>query len=152
MTKGFVLIMELRCNLLLGVSIKRLNPMEKTCSLFVNHFHSRISNPINNLNCIPVCLCTICHEPLENGRTQPFILNNCIQLFPQNTLSFRVLRLHVIDRNCHDLTIDQLISVIGHGCPSLNMLYMIEHHPHIFQIITAKSNMKTTPSMDILNK
>jgi hypothetical protein len=26
--------------------------------------------------------------------------------------------------------------VTSHGCPSLNMFYMIKHHPHISQIIT----------------
>jgi hypothetical protein len=51
-------------------------------------------------------------------------------------LSFCVLKLHVINRNCHDLSIDQIVNMIGHGCPSLNTLYMIEHHPHILKIVT----------------
>jgi hypothetical protein len=81
-------------------------------------------------------LCTIHHEPLENMCTQPFPLNNCIQLLPHNALSFYVLGLHVMYYNCHDLTIDQVINMIGHGHSSLNMFYIIEHHPCILQIIT----------------
>ncbi len=98
-TKGFVLIMELKSNQLLGMFVERLSPM------FVNHLHRKISSPINNVSIIPICLHTICHEPLENGRTQTFLFNNCIQLPPPNALNFRVLRLHVINRNCHDLSI-----------------------------------------------
>jgi len=48
--EGFLLIMELMCDKLLAMFIERLSPMEKTRSLFVNHLHSRISNPINNMN------------------------------------------------------------------------------------------------------
>jgi hypothetical protein len=36
----------------------------------------------------------------------------------------------------HDFTIDWVIDVISHGCPSLNTFYVIKHHPHILQIIT----------------
>jgi hypothetical protein len=102
--------------------------MEKIGSLFVNHFHHRISSPINNVNNIPICLCTIHHEPLENKHTQPFLFNNYIQLFPKNALSFRVLKLHVIKHNCHDLTIDRVINMIGHGRPSLNTIVEISQN------------------------
>jgi hypothetical protein len=79
-TKGFVLIMELKSNKLFGMFIKRLCAMEKTRPLFVNHLECRISSPINNANNIPICLHTICHEPFENKYTRPFLLNNCLQL------------------------------------------------------------------------
>ncbi len=121
--------MELMNDQLLSMFVERLSPMEKTCSFFVNHLHYRISSPINNVDNILVCLRTICHEPLENGRTQPFFFNN--HLPPYNALSFYVLRLHVIDHNCHDLTIDRVINVTCHGYPSLNMFYVIKHHPRI---------------------
>jgi len=68
-TKGFVLIMELRNNQLFGMFVERLSPMENTHLPFVNHFYYRISSPINNVNNILVCLHTICHEPLENEHT-----------------------------------------------------------------------------------
>jgi hypothetical protein len=29
-------------------------------------------------------LCIICHEPLENEHTQPFLLNNYVQIPPHN--------------------------------------------------------------------
>jgi hypothetical protein len=77
-TKGFVSIMELWCEQLLGVFVQKLSPMEKASSLFVNHLHYKISNPINNSNNIMVCLHTIHHEPLKNGHTQPILLNNCV--------------------------------------------------------------------------
>jgi hypothetical protein len=139
------------------MSIAKLNPMEKVSLLFVNYLDHRISSLINNANNIPICLHTIYNEPLENGRTQPFPFNNCIQLPPQNALSFRVLGLHVIDRNHHDLPIDRVINVIGHGRPSLNMFYMIKHHPHILQmslgyICQTRSNLDVIPSTNILNK
>ncbi len=116
--------------------VKKLSPMEKTCPLFINHLHHRISSPINNVNNIIICLGTIRHEPFENGRIQPFLLNNCVQLPPHNALHFGVLKLHVIDCNRHDLIIDQVINMTSHGHPSLNTLYVIEHHPNILQIIT----------------
>ncbi len=129
-------IMELWCDYLFGVFVQRLSPMEKASPLFVNHFHHRIFSPINNANIIPICLCTIRHEPLENMHTQPFLLNNNVQLPPQNALKFYVLKLHVINYNPHDLIIYKVVNVLGHGRPSLNMFYMIEHHQHILQIIT----------------
>jgi hypothetical protein len=94
--KGFVLIMKLRSDQLLGMFVKKLSPMEKTHLLFVNHVHHRISSPINNANNILICLGTICHEPFENGCIQPFFFNNCVQLPPDNALCFNVLKLHVI--------------------------------------------------------
>jgi hypothetical protein len=114
--------------------VKKLSPMEKTRLFFVNHLHHRIS-PINNVNNIIICLGIICHEPFENGHIQPFIFNNCIHLPPDNTLCFSVLKLHVIDCNCHDL-IDRVINVTNHSRPSLNTLYVIKHHRNILQIIT----------------
>jgi hypothetical protein len=80
-TKGFVLIMELRCDQLLGVFVQKLNPMEKTSQLFVNHLHYKISSPINNSNNILVCLHTIHHEPLKNGHTQPFFSTTAFNIF-----------------------------------------------------------------------
>jgi hypothetical protein len=156
-TKGFVLIMELRCNQLLGVFVKRLNPMEKTCSLFVNHLDHRISNPTNNLNNIPIFLHIICHEPLENEHTQPFLLNNCIQLLPQNALSFYVLEVHVTNRNHHNLTINWVINMTGHGRPSLNTFTWL-NIIHAFCrsslgcICWTKSNPDVTLLTNILNK
>jgi hypothetical protein len=129
-TEGFVLIMELKNSQLHGMFVERLSPM------FVNHLHHKISSPINNVSIIPICSHTICHEPFENGHTQTFLLNNYIQLPPPNALNFRVLGLHVINHNCHDLSIDRIVNIMGHGCPSLNTLYMIEHHPRILKIIT----------------
>jgi hypothetical protein len=76
--EGFVLIVELRNDQLLGMFVKKLSPMEKTHLLFVNHLHQRISNPINNANNILICLSIICHEPFENGCIQPFLINNYI--------------------------------------------------------------------------
>ncbi len=130
-----MLIMVLRNNQLLGMSIKRLSPMEKIGLCFVKHLDYRIYSPINNVNNIPVCLHTICREPFENGYTQPFSLNNSIQLPPQNAFNFCVLGFHVKNHNCHDLTIDQVVNVTCHGRPSLNTLYVIEHHPHILEIV-----------------
>jgi hypothetical protein len=66
-TKGFVLIMELWCYQLLGVFVQKLSPMEKASPFFVNHFHYKISNPINNSNNIMVCLHTIRMNPLKTG-------------------------------------------------------------------------------------
>lgn len=134
--KGFVLIMDFQCDQLLGVSIQKLNPLEKIGPLIVNHLDNRNSSPLNNVNNIPICLCTIRHEPLENGCTQPFLLNNYVQLPPQNALNFYVFKLHVIDHNYHDLVVHQVINMRSHGRPSLNSFYMIEHHPYILQIIT----------------
>jgi hypothetical protein len=71
--------------------VERLSLMEKTHSFFVNHLHCKIFNPINNVNIILVCLCTIYHEPFENKHTQPFLLNNYVQLPPENALNFHVL-------------------------------------------------------------
>jgi hypothetical protein len=68
-SKGFVLVMEVKSNQLLGRFVKKLNPMEQVGLFFVNHLHQRISNPINNANIILICLHTICHEPLENKHT-----------------------------------------------------------------------------------
>ncbi len=76
--KGFVLIMELWCDQLFGVSIQRLSPIEKARPIFVNHLDRRISSPINNANNILICLPIIHHEPFENGCTQHFLLINCI--------------------------------------------------------------------------
>ncbi len=38
--------------------------------------------------------------------------------------------------SCHDPTIDRVVNMTSHGCLSLNMFYVIKHHPHILQIIT----------------
>ncbi len=95
-TDDFVLIMELRSDQLLHMFVKRLSPMGKTRPLFVNHLHYRISSPINNLNNILVCLHTIHHKPLENGRTQPFLFNNYIQLPPKNALNFHYEKLRML--------------------------------------------------------
>ncbi len=70
--------MEFSSDQLLGVFVKRLNPMEKACPLFINHIDYKIFSPISNLNNIQVCLRIIHHEPLENGCTQPFVLNNYV--------------------------------------------------------------------------
>jgi hypothetical protein len=138
----------------INMFVKKLNPMEQVGPLFVNHFHRRISSPINNA-IILICLHTICHEPFENKQTFPF--NNCIQFFPHNTLNFSVLELHITNRNHHDLVIDRVINMISHGRPSLNTLYVIKHHPRILKILIdcihyMKSNPDVAPLMDILSK
>jgi len=104
--------------------VERLSLMEKTHSFFINHFHRKIFNPINNVNIILVCLRTIHHEPFENKHTQPFFLNNYVQLPPENALNFHVFRLHVTDCNRHHLTIDWVVNVTSHGHPSLNMFFL----------------------------
>ncbi len=128
--------MEFKSNQLLSMFVEKLSLMEKVGLLFINHLHRRISNPINNANNIPICLCIIFHEPLESNRTQSFPLNNYIELLPEDTLNFHVLGLHVTNDNCHDLAIEWVINVTGHGRPSLNTFYVIEHHPQILKIVT----------------
>jgi hypothetical protein len=49
-------------------------------------------------------------------------------------MNFHVFELHVTNYNHHDLAIDRVGNVTGHG-PSLNTLYMIEHHPRILKIV-----------------
>jgi len=64
-----------------------LNPMEETNLFLVNYFHIGIYTPINDMNNIPICLGTICHEPLGIGICYTFLQDNYIQLLPKYTSS-----------------------------------------------------------------
>jgi hypothetical protein len=53
--------------------------MKKTSSL-VNYIHNGVSNPINDINKIPICLGIVCNEPFEIQICYTFFQNNCVQL------------------------------------------------------------------------
>jgi hypothetical protein len=61
-------------------TLKNLHPS----SFLVNYIHNGISNPINDIDKIPICLGTICHEPFEIGIYYTFFQNSCVQLGLQN--------------------------------------------------------------------
>ncbi len=100
--------------------------MKKTHFFFVNHLDHRISNPINNVNNIPICLHIIRHEPLENGRIQPFLLNNYVKLPPHNECN-ELLCPWIA---CHKLQSSWPYNRSSHKCdmPWLSILEHALHH------------------------
>jgi hypothetical protein len=81
-THILVLFLEFQGNQLFGMSIQFLCPMEETSLLLVNHLHHGISFTINNSDNIPICLCTISHEPFEYKFFNIILEHHLIQLFP----------------------------------------------------------------------
>jgi hypothetical protein len=74
--------------------------MEKTNMLFVNQLHSGISNPINNMDNIPICLALSAMKPLKFGLVTPFFKTmafNFLQSIHWALMSFNYISQIAID-------------------------------------------------------
>jgi hypothetical protein len=64
-----------------------------------------------------------------------FEMNN-IKILLEDTLSSGVFRLHVTYSDGHNAAVGGVIDMASHGCPFLDTLHMVEHHPSILKITT----------------
>jgi hypothetical protein len=71
---------------------------------------------------------------LWRGFSTPFYLMKSLSFSPHDTLDHRVLGLHVIHGNGHDLAIHYIVYVTRLCGPFLDTLNMVKHEPHVLQI------------------
>ncbi len=57
-----------------------------------------------------------------------------IKFFPHKLLNFDVLILHITNNYGQHFTINTIIHMTSHSCPTNNTLHMIKHDPNILQI------------------
>ncbi len=57
-----------------------------------------------------------------------------IKLCPHDLLNFNVFKLHVTNHNGHHFTINNIIHMTSHCCPTNNTFHMIKHDPNVLQI------------------
>jgi hypothetical protein len=134
--------------------IKWLNPMEQTCTFFVNHLHNDILRTIINFDNIPICLCTIHHGSFEAWFNIPMFEHCVVELCPNDLLWFGVFKLHVANYNGHDFAISHIINMVGHRCPTNDLLHMVKHDSRVSKsplscICAINPTSLPTPLIDI---
>jgi hypothetical protein len=129
-----VLVLHVWLDILLGVSFQRCSLVEETSALSVLYEDLWITAAIDDLDSIPICLCTIHHEAFEVGILDAVLCHEIVQFSPHDTLDLWVLRLHVTYSDGHDLTICCIVHVIRHCGPLFNTLDMVKHEPSILEI------------------
>jgi hypothetical protein len=128
------LVLHVWLDILLCVSFQRCSPVEETSALLVLYGDLWVTTAIDDLDSIPIGLCTFRHEALEVGIFPAVISHEIVEFSPHDTLDLRVLRLHVTYGNSHDLAIRCIIHVTHHSRPLMDTLDMVKHEPRILQI------------------
>ena len=129
-----MLVLYVWLDKLLFVSFQRCSLVEETIVLSIFHGDLWITTAIDDLDSIPICLCTICHEAFEVGIPDTILCHEIIQFFPYDTLDLRIFRLHVTYGDGHDLAICCIILVTCHCGPFFDMLNMVKYEPSVLKI------------------
>ncbi len=108
--------------------------MEWTCAFLINHPNKEVPQTINNYDHIPVGLCVISHESFKIGFWKLVFQHHFIKFCPHKSLSCDVFKLHIIDHYGQHFTIDMIIHMTSHNCPTNNTFHMIKHDPTVLQI------------------
>ena len=129
-TELSVLVLEVGTDIGFRMLFKGLDLIEEVRPLLVFHGNRGVTTAVYHPNSIPIYLSTVRHEPLEFGLRNTVPCHHVIQIHPKYHLS----RLHIANRNGHDLTISGIIDMANHSGPMLNMLDVIKRDPHVLQI------------------
>jgi hypothetical protein len=126
-----VLVLHVWLDKLLCVPFQQCVLVEETSMLSVLHENLWITTAIDNLDNIPIGLCTVRHEAFEVGILDAVLCHKIVQFSPHDTLDLRVFRLHVTYSDGHDLVICCIVHVTRHCGPFLDTLDMVKHEPSV---------------------
>jgi hypothetical protein len=129
-----VLVLHVWLDKLLCVPFQRCHPMEETSALSILHSDLGITTAIDDLNSIPIGMCTVRHEAFEVGILDAVLCHEIVQFSLHDTLDLGVLQLHVTYGNGHDLAICCIVHVTRHCGPFLDTLDMVKHEPSVLEI------------------
>jgi hypothetical protein len=132
--EAIVLVLHVWLYTLLCVSFQRCSPLEETSALLVLHGDLWITTAIDDLDSIPIGLCTVRHEVFEVGILDAILCHEIVEFSPHDTLDLRVLRLHVTYGDGHNLAIRCIVHVTRHCGPFLDPLDMVKHEPSVLEI------------------
>jgi hypothetical protein len=129
-----VLVLHVWLDKLLCVSFQRCSLVEETSALSVLHGDLWITTAIDDSDSIPIGLRTVRHEAFEVGILDAILCHEIVEFSLPDTLDLRVLRLHVIYGDGHDLAIRCIIHMTRHCGPLFDMLDMVKHEPSVLEI------------------
>ena len=129
-----MLVLEVVLNVLLGVLLQRLAPMEIESALSARHRDLGITATINNPDCIPIGLSAISHESLELQRWYTMPCHNMVEILPKDNLHVLVLGLKITPCNGHDTLICCIINMTSHSDPISNTFDMIRYYSGMLKI------------------
>jgi hypothetical protein len=129
-----VLVLHVWLDKLLCVSFQQCSPVEETSVLSVLHRDLWITTAIDNLDSIPIGLCTVRHKAFEVGILDAIFCHEIVEFSSHDTLDLCVLQLHVTYGDGHDLAIHCIIHVTRHCGPFLDPLDMVKHEPSVLEI------------------
>jgi hypothetical protein len=98
-----------------------------TSALSILHGDLWITTAIDDSDSIPIGLSTVHHEAFEVGILDAVLCHEIVEFSPHDTLDLRVLRLHVIYGDGHDLAIRCIVHGTRHCGPFFDMLDMVKH-------------------------
>jgi hypothetical protein len=108
--------------------------VEETSAFTVLHGDLWITTAIDNLDSIPIGLCTVRHEAFEVGILDAILCHEIVEFSPHDTLGLRVLQLYVIYGDGHDLAIRCIVHMTCHCGPFFDTLDMVKHEPSVLEI------------------
>jgi hypothetical protein len=129
-----VLVLHVWLDKLLCVSFQQCSPVEETSALMVLHGDLWITTAIDDLDNIPIGLCTVRHEAFEVGILNAVLCHEIVEFSPHDTLALGVFRLYVTYGDGHDLAIRYIVHVTRHCGPFFDMLDMVKHEPSVLEI------------------
>lgn len=94
-------------------------------NLYILCPNSIIPKTVNNFDNILICLHIVHHESLKVGFNIPMFELYAIEFCSHDLLCFGVFRLHVTNYNGHHFAISWIINMAGHGCPTSDLLHMV---------------------------
>ena len=101
-------------NILLGVLLQRLAPMEIASALSARHRDLGITATIKNPDCIPIGLSAISHESLELRQWYTMPCHNMVEVLPKANLHVLVFRLKITACNGHGTLICCIVNMTSH--------------------------------------
>ena len=81
-----MLVLHIWLDILLYVSFQRYSLVEEICVFSVFHGDLWISPAIDDLDSIPIGLCTVCHEAFEVRILNAIFPHEIVEFFPHDTL------------------------------------------------------------------
>ncbi len=73
-------------------------------------------------------------NPVKLGFGNPCFSIVSLNFVHISQMNFDVLRLHITNHYGQHFTIDKIIHMTNHSCPTNNTLHMIKHDPNVLQI------------------
>ena len=131
-----VLVLEVVLNVLFGVLLERLAPMEIASALSAMHRDLEITATKDNPDCIPIGLSAISHESLELRQWYTMPCHNMVEILPNDNLCLFVFRLKITACNDHDTLICCIVNMTSHSGSISNSFDMIKYYPGMLKIST----------------